>query len=42
MSHMGFPLTPRLMTFDDLELGKVKFYRIFAQFSDFWETTWWR
>jgi len=31
-SHMGFPLTPRSMTLDDLELHK---FEILLNFADF-------
>ena len=34
-SHMGFPLTPRSMTLDDLELHKSKFLVNFAGFRRF-------
>ena len=30
---MGFPLTPRSMTLDDLELYKFEFSEIFADFG---------
>ena len=32
---MGFPLTPRSMTLDDLELHKFEFLVNFAGFADF-------
>jgi len=32
---MGFRLTPRSMTLDDLELYKLHFQRISRDFSDF-------
>jgi len=34
-SHMGFPLTPRSMTLDDLELHKSEFLVNFAVFRRF-------
>jgi len=34
-SHMGFPLTPRLMTLDDFELHKLEFLVNFAGFRRF-------
>jgi len=39
---MGFPLTSRSMTLDDLELVgyKVKFYRNFSWFRDFGKQQW--
>jgi len=35
-SHMGFPLTPRSMTLDDLELHKFEFLVNFSGFCTFW------
>jgi len=32
---MGFPMTPRLMTLDDLDCCKVKCWRSFTCFRDF-------
>jgi len=34
-SHMGFPLTPRSMTLDDLELHKFEFSVNFSGFRTF-------
>jgi len=34
-SHIGFPLTPRSMTLDDLELHKFEFLVNFAGFRRF-------
>jgi len=35
-SHIGFPLTPRSMTLDDLELHKFEFLVNSAGFHRFW------
>ena len=38
-SHMGFPLTPRSMTLDDLELHKLAFFVNFAGISQISDAT---
>ena len=38
-SHMGFPLTPRSMTLDDLELYKFAIFREFRRISQISDAT---
>jgi len=39
ISHMGFPLTPRSMTLDDLELLLVRIFLKFRAISYIWKAT---